>query len=377
DHPVLRNAGLGIEAELRGAVVGQRAVGHFDQEKGVLGPGLTLFVRHAPAAEDSQIRLGLGVLAEHNGVLHPHEGTAGQPCDQELVEVANECPVATVDGRHRDDFALDQLDAVVFAENTDLGHPVVLRPRETPSCCHDLDRHSPPPARSRAHLIDQRIAGRRALRKVPGTIHRPPHAGPLHRVSSTSAARPTSAFFLSSSCASSAPLSGNARLTIARMRFWRRSSSLWAISVKVTKREPWISSMWPSTRRGSIMKLESAPKTAVGRLPMMTSRPARASDFSELSSVSRDATKSIAASTPRPSVSFATCAARSPRRGSTSASAPHSRAAASLASEMSAAITQPPESLAICTACMPPPPPAPTIKTASPGPTRASSRQAW
>ena len=51
---------------------------------------------------------------------------------------------------------------------------------------------------------------------------------------STSAARPTSAFFLRSSCASSARSSGNVRLTTARMRFCRKSSSVWAISVSVT-----------------------------------------------------------------------------------------------------------------------------------------------
>src|SRR5262245_51411030 len=41
------------------------------------------------------------------------------------------------DGRHLDDLALDQLDAIAFAEDADLGHPVVLLPCEP----------SPPPPR--------------------------------------------------------------------------------------------------------------------------------------------------------------------------------------------------------------------------------------
>lgn len=70
-------------------------------------------------------------------VLQPHNGAASQ----ELVEVTDERPVATADGRHLDDLAPDQLDAVVLAEDADLGHPVVVRPRETSSCRHRVHCH--------------------------------------------------------------------------------------------------------------------------------------------------------------------------------------------------------------------------------------------
>jgi hypothetical protein len=36
------------------------------------------------------------------------------------------------DGRHLDDLALDQLDALPGAQNAGLGHPVILVDRETP-----------------------------------------------------------------------------------------------------------------------------------------------------------------------------------------------------------------------------------------------------
>jgi hypothetical protein len=38
--------------------------------------------------------------------------------------------VAAADGRHLDDLAPDQLDPVLLAEDADLGHPMVFRPRE-------------------------------------------------------------------------------------------------------------------------------------------------------------------------------------------------------------------------------------------------------
>jgi hypothetical protein len=110
----------------------------------------------AKISENGDIRLGLGVLAEDDGVLHPHDGATGQTRGQELVEVAGERHVAAADGRHLDDLAPDQLDPVVFAEDARLGHPIVLRPAEAPSCRRHLDCHGTPPGSSR--LIAQRIA---------------------------------------------------------------------------------------------------------------------------------------------------------------------------------------------------------------------------
>jgi hypothetical protein len=46
DHPVLRNPGLRVETELGRSVVGQRGLGHLDEQKYVLRGGRTLFVRY-------------------------------------------------------------------------------------------------------------------------------------------------------------------------------------------------------------------------------------------------------------------------------------------------------------------------------------------
>jgi hypothetical protein len=132
---------FGVEPELGRAVVGQRAVGDLDHQERVLGPGVAFLVRRRTVAQDRQVGLGLGVVGEGDGALHPHGGAIAQACDQELGEVAHERLVATADGRHLDDLALDQLDAIVFAEDAHLDHPVVLRPRETSSRGHRVHCH--------------------------------------------------------------------------------------------------------------------------------------------------------------------------------------------------------------------------------------------
>jgi hypothetical protein len=71
--------------------------------------------------------------------------------------------VAAADGRHLDDLALDQLDAVVGSQDADLGHPIVSRPREAPSRRHHLHGHRHPPGSS----IAQHMAG--AAFKAIGT----------------------------------------------------------------------------------------------------------------------------------------------------------------------------------------------------------------
>ena len=88
-----------------------------------------------------------------DGVVDTSYGAAGEANGQELVEVAGERPVAAADGRHLDDLAPDQLDAVVFAEDAGLGHPVILRPREPSPRRRHLDRHRAPPGSRWAYPI--------------------------------------------------------------------------------------------------------------------------------------------------------------------------------------------------------------------------------
>jgi hypothetical protein len=74
--------------------------------------------------------------------------------------------MAAADERHLDDLALDQLDAIIWSQDADLGHPVVLRPREASSRCHHFHGRRHPPGSSLA----QHIAETRTPWKVPERI---------------------------------------------------------------------------------------------------------------------------------------------------------------------------------------------------------------
>ena len=94
---------------------------------------LALLVRQRAPAEHRDVGLGLAVVRQNNAALDIHQGPASQATEQQLTQVEDEGLVAAANGRHREDLALDQLDAIVFAEDAGLGHPVVLLPRESPS----------------------------------------------------------------------------------------------------------------------------------------------------------------------------------------------------------------------------------------------------
>jgi hypothetical protein len=62
------------------------------------------------------------------------------------------------------------IDAIAFAEDAGLGHPVILRSREPSSLRRHLDRHRAPPASLRSSPIAQHITETDTPRKVPRKI---------------------------------------------------------------------------------------------------------------------------------------------------------------------------------------------------------------
>jgi hypothetical protein len=73
------------------------------------------------------------------------DGAIAEPRDEQPVGVDHTAGVPWADGRHLDDLALDQLDALVGTEDPRLRHPVVLLHREQPARELDLDGHREPP----------------------------------------------------------------------------------------------------------------------------------------------------------------------------------------------------------------------------------------
>ena len=143
-----------------------------------------------------------------------------------------------------------------------------------------------------------------------------------------------------------------------------------------TYRDPWISIPLDKTNSGSTLNVGFTLKTSGGRYPKITSLPPVPKLSRLASNVSEDATKSKTASTPFPSVNLLASLDKLVSLQSMISSAPNFFASSSFSMDRSAASTRPPHSFAICTAWIPTPPPAPTIKMSSPGQTCASSLHA-
>ena len=84
--------------QLGRAVVGERRVRHFDQQEHIVRVSLTLPVGRPAPTEYCEIRLGLGVVRQDDEILHPDNGTIHEAGGEQLVQVAQECPVETAGG---------------------------------------------------------------------------------------------------------------------------------------------------------------------------------------------------------------------------------------------------------------------------------------
>ena len=168
-HPVLRDVRLGVEAELGAPVIGEGGVADLDQQEHVFGGRLGLLVRHGAAApEDGDVRFGLGVVIERNGIVDGDDGAPAETQHEKLVEVVHEGDVAGTDGRHLDDLAADQLDPLRGLEDARVPHAVILLPGEQTSRPLHLCRHARPPRPLDARSIDKDISRPGASRKSLG-----------------------------------------------------------------------------------------------------------------------------------------------------------------------------------------------------------------
>src|SRR5690606_38095151 len=117
--------------ELRVAVVGERGVGHLDQQEHLLRArvpgGVGVLGR-----EEGEGRLRLRPRAQAHGALNPDDGERVGVPNEEAGEAAPAARVAVSNGCHGDDAALDELHAVLGAEDAGAGHRVVLVHGEQP-----------------------------------------------------------------------------------------------------------------------------------------------------------------------------------------------------------------------------------------------------
>ena len=75
----------GVERKLDVAIVGERGIGHLDHEEDILRPRGRRGAEVVAPAQQREVRLGLGVLAEHDRVLHRDERAFSDRCDEKVA----------------------------------------------------------------------------------------------------------------------------------------------------------------------------------------------------------------------------------------------------------------------------------------------------
>lgn len=117
----------GMERELGTTVVGQRAIGDFDQEEHVGGGGMARLVEIGSWPQQHEVGLRFAVQTEPEWPLHTgdHLPAGGEPTD-EAGEPVDLAAMRRAYGDQVDDLPLDQLDAVLARQDPGLGHPVVV-----------------------------------------------------------------------------------------------------------------------------------------------------------------------------------------------------------------------------------------------------------
>src|SRR2546427_12939276 len=120
--------------------------------RSTLFPYTTLFrslpITVGAVTQDREIGLRFLVLSQNQGVLDTHRGLAARQGCEQRGEAVDATAVVGPDGCHGAHLTVDELDAVVLAENPGLRHAVVFAHREAASD----ERHAHtigPPRRAR------------------------------------------------------------------------------------------------------------------------------------------------------------------------------------------------------------------------------------
>jgi hypothetical protein len=77
-------------------------------------------------AQQRQIRLGLGVLAEDDGVLDRHHGELPNGLGQEPIQLVDTSPMRAPDRRHLNNLPLDELNPFVLTQDAGLAHAMKI-----------------------------------------------------------------------------------------------------------------------------------------------------------------------------------------------------------------------------------------------------------
>lgn len=106
-------------------VVGNTAIGNFNQPVNVWQRGMTSPIEIIPPADDGNIRLGFRI-AQSDGVLGAALGLAAKGTDQQIGDAFYGCRVTVTDGRPDHNVAANQFEPDIGLKNASGNHAVVL-----------------------------------------------------------------------------------------------------------------------------------------------------------------------------------------------------------------------------------------------------------
>ena len=135
DDDVLGDGGVGVDAQLGGAVVLEGTVGDFDDANHISRSGVAVAVAIVRACDDCRIRFGFAVGGNCDGLLESQIAPVLRNLALELAQLPD-CPRVMMSHRHRissclaavfaDEIAIEQFDWCAFGQDPRCDHAVVL-----------------------------------------------------------------------------------------------------------------------------------------------------------------------------------------------------------------------------------------------------------
>jgi len=120
-HPVLGNAEFRIDVGFHSAIAFDRRIGDFHSQEDVLRTGMTRGIEVGARLEENQIGLGLVTEVQPHRSLWQHDGMVTRRSNQIASRAAHAGVVPRADRRHRDNFAVDELDAIALGQTANPG----------------------------------------------------------------------------------------------------------------------------------------------------------------------------------------------------------------------------------------------------------------
>ncbi len=124
--PVFGHVAARIQIGLEASVVGQGRLRDLDGEQDIVRRGGGSTVEVGTRLEQHEIRLRFGMRVEPDGQLHLDDRGFADPQREQPIEPVHDADMRRADRAHRQHLAVDELDAVVLAEDAGAPHRLVF-----------------------------------------------------------------------------------------------------------------------------------------------------------------------------------------------------------------------------------------------------------